>query len=65
MLLEILSVSAVEGFVVFITGLHEEATEDDLSTHFSEYGTIQQMNLNLDRRNGFVKVGIALSFIEH
>ena len=47
---------AVEGFVIFITGLHEEATEDDLTAHFSEFGTIQQCHLNLDRRNGFVKV---------
>eukprot|EP01115_Flamella_aegyptia_P002393 TRINITY_DN136433_c0_g1_i1.p1 TRINITY_DN136433_c0_g1~~TRINITY_DN136433_c0_g1_i1.p1 ORF type:complete len:133 (-),score=38.52 TRINITY_DN136433_c0_g1_i1:121-519(-) len=50
---------SIEGWIVIVRNIHIEAAEDDIIDIFSEYGNVENLQMPLDRRNGYVK-GYAL-----
>lgn len=46
----------MEGWIIIVTGLNEEAQEEDLQDLFGEYGDLKNLSIALNRRTGYVMV---------
>jgi RNA-binding protein 8A len=55
---------AIEGYVIFVGNLHEEIQEDQVKELFLNYGIVKNISMNINRRNGYMKVLCRYNFIK-
>ncbi|KAF0910951.1 hypothetical protein E2562_005343 [Oryza meyeriana var. granulata] len=47
---------SIEGWILLVSGVKEDAEEDDLYNAFSEFGHVKDLHFNLERHTGYGKI---------
>ena len=45
---------SVEGYVLFVSGIHEEAQEEQIDDLFAEYGDVKNIQVSYARKTGYI-----------
>ena len=55
-------IKSIEGYIIIVTNISEEAQEEDILDIFGQFGVVRNIHVNLDRLTGFAKGYALLEF---
>ena len=48
-------IKSIEGYILIVRNVHEEAQDSDVLDAFADFGEVKNMQLGFNRRNGYCK----------